>query len=168
MAGLRGARVAAIYGEGLGQGTQGPADHPPARKYEGAFRGDRDIAGTYLGLLCENRGEGIIEVRSEAELSELSGCGASPRGVRAWRERIRLLEQLGLLRVFPRGSQSIGFVAVVHPDSALKALRKARRLTGNSDGWWNLYQSKLREVGAEPSADAVPKRNLRVVGGKGE
>jgi hypothetical protein len=133
-----------------------------------ALRGDKDIAATYLALLCLNREEGILDVRSEAELAEVAGFSSNSRGVRMWRERVRILCDLGLLRVFPRAKQEIGFVMLLHPYSALEALRKAGRLA--DDGWWNLYQSKLREVGASPAASekpsAAPTTELRVIEGQ--
>lgn len=111
-----------------------------------ALRGDQDIQMTYLTLLSENRDEGLVEIKNEPEFAELAGFTSSPRGVRMWRERVRILQRLGLLRFYKRGSQEIGFVALVHPYDALDELRRAGKIT--DDGLWNLYRSKLRDAGA--------------------
>jgi hypothetical protein len=104
------------------------------------MRGDIDIAPTYLALLAENRDEGLVEIRSEADMAQLSGFKSDARGLRMWRERIRKLEDIGLVRVFPRGRQPIGFIAMLHPYDVINDLRRENRLS--DDGMWNLYQTK--------------------------
>src|ERR1041385_6406406 len=110
-----------------------------------AFRGTLDVASVYLALLSENWDEGLIEIKSEADFTMLAGFRADTRGMRMWRERMRQLEKLRLVKVFPRGSQEIGFVAMRHPYDLLQKLRDEGKLP--DDGMWNLYQSKLREAG---------------------
>lgn len=126
------------------------------------FRGAVDISSTYLALLAENWDEGLVEIKGESDIAMMAGFRADARGLRAWRDRMRKLEKLELVRIFPRGSQPIGYVAIMHPYDVLQRLRDKGKL---GDGMWNLYQSKLREAGAvqvkkEPSK-VVPLRTRK-------
>ena len=126
------------------------------------FRGNVDIASTYLALLAENWGEGIVEIKGESDAAMLAGFRADARGLRGWRDRMRRLKELELIRIFPRGSQAIGYVVLMHPHDVLKRLRDKGKI---DDGMWILYQSKLREAGVvqvkkEPST-VVPLRSRK-------
>lgn len=119
---------------------------------EKALSGDMDLSRTYLGLWCDNYGEGIIEIAKESVYAETAGL-RGPRGIRSWRERVGRLEELGLVRTHRRGNNEIGFVAIMHPYAAMVRLRE-RGLV--SDGWWAAYQQRLIEVGAAPELEAEP------------
>jgi len=125
-----------------------------------AWRGSVDVASVYLALFAENWEEGLVEIRSEADSAMMAGFRADARGLRMWRERIRQLEKLELIRVAPRGSQAIGFVAIMHPYDLLARLRDAGKLP--DDGMWNLYQAKLREAGSVPVPEEEPKKVVRL------
>lgn len=116
---------------------------------EKTVSGDADLSRTFLGLLCDNYGEGVVEVTSEATFAETAGF-RGPRGVRSWRQRVLRLAELGFLRVHVRGNKELGFVAILHPYAAMADLRQ-RGLV--HDGWWALYQKRLAEVGAVPDED---------------
>ena len=119
-----------------------------------AFRGNVDIASTYLALLAENWGEGIVEIKGEADAAMMAGQRADARGLRGWRDRIRKLEKLELVRIFPRGTQAIGYVVLMHPHDVLQRLRDKGKI---ENGMWNLYQSKLREAGVIQVKKEPPK-----------
>jgi hypothetical protein len=118
------------------------------------FRGNVDIASTYLALLAENWGEGLVEIKGESDAAMLAGLRADARGLRGWRDRMRKLEKLELIRIFPRGTQAIGYVVLMHPHDVLQRLRDKRKI---DDGMWNLYQSKLRESGVIQMKKETPK-----------
>lgn len=110
-----------------------------------------DLARTYLGLLCDNYGEGVVEVASESIYAETAGFRGA-RGVRSWRQRIAKLEELGFISTHQRGPASIGFVAIMNPYVAMARLREKGLV---ADGWWALYQKRAIEVGALiPGVDA--------------
>jgi hypothetical protein len=106
--------------------------------------GDMDLSRTYLGLWCDNYGEGIVEVASESSYAETAGFRGE-RGVRSWRQRVRRLADLGFLRIHERGNKAIGFVAILHPYIAIQTIYERGLI---SAGWWALYQKRLIEVGA--------------------
>jgi len=120
------------------------------------FRGAVDIASTYLALLAENWDEGLVEIKGESDAAMLAGFRADARGLRAWRDRMRKLEKLELVRIFPRGTQAIGYAVIMPPYDVLQRLRDRGKI---DDGMWNLYQSKLREAGVIQ----VKKKESKVV-----
>jgi hypothetical protein len=87
-----------------------------------------DLGAVYLELLARNEEEGIVEIVKEEEHAYLSGYKANARGVRSWRERVRMLEQLGFIEAYPRGVARIDQVIVRHPRHALEALHAAKQL----------------------------------------
>lgn len=106
--------------------------------------GDMDLSRTYLGLWCDNYGEGIVEVEDEHLYAETAGLRGD-RGVRSWRARVRRLAALDLLRIYDRATREVGFVAILHPYKPLEGLH-ARGLV--PDGWWAILRKRLLEVGA--------------------
>jgi hypothetical protein len=107
-----------------------------------------DLSRTYIGLWCENFGEGIVEITSEEHFAEIAGFRGE-RGLRSWRDRVRMLAALGFLRVHELEARKIGFVAVLRPYSAMKRLRSRGLIT---DGWWAAYSKKLIDAGVESEA----------------
>ena len=116
---------------------------------EKLLSGDMDLSRVYLGLWCDNYGEGIVEVANESSYAEAAGL-RGVRGTRSWRERVFRLERLGFVRAHKRGNSEIGFVAIMHPYAAMTALRSQGLV---DDGWWGAYQKRLIEVGAAPLLD---------------
>jgi hypothetical protein len=106
---------------------------------------DMDLARTYLGLWCDNYGEGIVEVADEMLYAETAGFRGE-RGVRSWRARVRRLAELGLLKVHDRATRQIGFVAILHPYRPLALLREQGKVP---DGWWAILTKRLLDVGTD-------------------
>jgi hypothetical protein len=78
-----------------------------------------------------------------------------------WRERMRVLEKLGLIHVFQFGRQAIGRVIMMHPYAALEALQAAGKL---DPGMWTFYRAKLLEAGVTPVAS--PARVVPIRAGR--
>lgn len=114
-----------------------------------------DLGRTYLELLARTPEEGIVEIGSEEEHAVLAGFKATPRGIRSWRERVRSLEALGLIRVFG-GSRAIDQVVMAHPRTVMERLREQGRV---SDRTWNQYRKTLIDTtgkaASAPSEDGV-------------
>lgn len=110
------------------------------------LRGDRDVSRTYLDLMAREQGGGVVELDQERDHAYLAGFEANERGVKSWRERIRILADLGFIRVAPRGSSPYGYVLLLDPERSILSLRERGLI---SDGDWNLFHS-LRLTHSEP------------------
>jgi hypothetical protein len=119
---------------------------------EKTVSGDMDLTRTYIGVWCDNYGQGIVEIDDEQAYAEAAGLRGT-RGVRSWRERMRKLAELGFLRLHEGGAKSVAFVAILHPYDAVEDLR-TRGLV--SDAWWGAYQQRLAQVGALVMVDLDP------------
>lgn len=104
-----------------------------------ALRGDRDLSRTYLSLFALHEG-GVVELGEEGRHAELAGFTASPRGIKSWRERMRLLEALGFLRIAPRATRPYGFVLLLDPLPVVEALWNDGRL---DTGDWTFFRGEL-------------------------
>jgi len=58
------------------------------------------------------------------------------RAIRTWQERMKVLEQAGLIKTIDVGNQKYKYVAIIHPTTAIQKLRDAKKV---SDKWWNAY-----------------------------
>jgi hypothetical protein len=109
-----------------------------------------DLLGAYIELLARTPEEGIVEVASEEEHAVLAGFAANARGVKTWRNRIRALESLGFIRVFA-ATRPIGFIVMVHPTTAMVALRRQKRVTDAV--WAQFSRIAIDTTGATPVVD---------------
>jgi hypothetical protein len=109
------------------------------------FSGSKDPSRVYLELYASHRDSGLVEMRSEEEHAYASGF-RGPRARRSWRERMKILEDTGFIRVRPRGNQRYGFVMLVHPAVAIHRLRAEGKITDSV--WVDTYTSILLESGA--------------------
>jgi hypothetical protein len=104
-----------------------------------------DLSRTFLGLWCDNYGDGMVEVDSEIEYAAVAGFRGD-RGIRSWRDRVRKLAKLGFIEVTESGTQRIGFVCIIDPRRAIDGL-PAKGIS-IPQGWWAQYQHKLITSGA--------------------
>lgn len=100
-----------------------------------SLAGKMDLTRTYVGLLADNYGEGLIEIGDESHYALLAGLKGA-RGVRSWRERVRQLATLGFIAVHDGLGGRIGFVMIIHPDIAIRALHAQGRVPKE---WWAEY-----------------------------
>jgi hypothetical protein len=123
----------------------------------------------YLDLWCRVFDEGYIEVKDEEELAYSAGYVGS-RAARSWRDHILKLEELGFLRVAPKGVRRIGYILIVGPFVAVRLLRDTSPAKVE-DRWWNAFVSRAQQIGAViPSSDVAarkltPMRNQDAFGG---
>lgn len=109
------------------------------------FSGAKDPSRVYLDLYANHRESGLVEMRSEDDHAYASGF-RGPRARRSWRERMKILEDTGFIRVRPRGNQRYGFVLLVHPALAVQRLVEAGKI--EDPVWLDTYSNILLESGA--------------------
>ena len=105
-------------------------------------KGTSDLASTYLELWSRHMGEGIIEMKHELDHAFAAGYEGS-RALRTWQERMKALEQLGLIRTTPVGNERYKFVALIHPTEVLKELYADKKIP---QAWLGAYRSRIIET----------------------
>jgi hypothetical protein len=101
-------------------------------------------SNVYIELLSNAWEDGLLIITNENEHARLAGYGGS-RGLRTWRDGMKMLVDLGFIRVAPRGDSEFGYVLIVNPYIPVKALREAGKV---DDGWWNLFTEKWSRADA--------------------
>ena len=115
--------------------------------------GNQDPAPAYVELLARHLGEGVIEMSPEADHAFAAGY-YGPRGVRTWRERMRILQEAEFIRVAKKGNREFGYVLLVHPAVAVQRLHDAGRVP---DQWMQDYATRRIETKEAMPAPAPPK-----------
>lgn len=127
---------------------------------EKSLSGNQDPAKVYVELLARHIDGGVIEMGHEADHAFAAGYDG-PRGVRTWRERMRTLEKLGIIRTRRVGNQDFKYVLLVHPTVAIQRLRDAGKV---SDHWWGAYRARQIETKEAPyEARTGAKKGQKVV-----
>ncbi len=104
--------------------------------------GNKNATGVYLDLLSRHRDTGVVDMVGEGEHSYSSGY-VGTRGIRTWRERMQLLEELGFIKTRSAGNQDFRYVLLIHPTVAVQALKDSNRIP---EKWWQLYRQNQIET----------------------
>jgi hypothetical protein len=115
-----------------------------------SFSGKDNVGRVYLELFSRHMGEGVIEMTFEQEHAHAAGY-QSTRWQRSWRDRMKVLQDLGLISIQQKGGRPYGLVLLHHPTIAVGKLRKAGRVP---DDWWESYRQRQIEV-KEPSYEKM-------------
>ena len=109
-----------------------------------------DIVSVYMELLSRNMGEGFVELSPAEDHAYASGYN-STRAKRSWTERMKVLEEVGLIKTIPRGNRPYGYAFLVHPTLVVHQLKEDGEVP---DDWWRIYRARQLEV-REPSAEEL-------------
>ena len=103
----------------------------------------------YLELWIRSNDAGFVEIKDESEHAYASGY-VNRRAVRSWQERIYLLQDLGFIRIKPRGIKPIGFVLLIDPYRAVINLSNELQYKDQiPDNWLNAFNARAQEVGED-------------------
>jgi hypothetical protein len=120
-----------------------------------------DASRVYLDLWCRAFDEGLVVVRDDEEMAYTCGYDG-PRAIRTWREHIETLVGLGFILKKELGNRDVGHVLLVDPVIAVARLRHLK-LVG--DKWWNMYLTRMNEIGAStPHAEDFIRPKINSVG----
>lgn len=106
--------------------------------------GAANVAPVLLGLYARHIDNGIVQIDDESALAYEAGYSGK-RAVHTWRERMRILAELGFVRVQPVGNKEFGLVLLLHPTIVVQKLHDEGRIP---DVWWAAYTQRLLECGA--------------------
>ncbi|XXF76591.1 hypothetical protein P2318_26555 [Myxococcaceae bacterium GXIMD 01537] len=113
-----------------------------------------DPGRTYIDLLANNLGEGIVEVNREADFALRAGLSSGERGVRSWEERLEILAQLGFIKIQRGPTKRIDFIVLVHPRKVVKQLRRKGVL--KDDALWNAFVQSLLDFDPKNANEDEP------------
>ena len=102
----------------------------------------KDLSRVYLHLWSRSYTHGVVEVRDPGKFAYAS----SFKGIRSWRERVELLQNLGFIRTAPLGDIQHYYITVRHPDAVIQELERKGKL--HDDSWLQMYETELAEIGA--------------------
>ena len=119
-----------------------------------------DASRAYFELWSRSYDEAYIEIVDEADHAYAAGFLRS-RAVRSWRERMRVLVDLGFIKVKPKGGREFAYVLLVHPHDVVEKLRSRPDFPVN---WYNSFLERVTQVGARLSTQRkTAKRPEKVV-----
>lgn len=108
----------------------------------------------YLELLSRMRGDGVIEMSTEADHAFAAGYEGS-RAVRSWQERMKALERNGFILIQKAGNETYKYVALIHPTAAVQKLYDAGKV---SDTWWSAYIARKLDTKELSQAQRIQKQ----------
>jgi hypothetical protein len=109
-----------------------------------APKGNGAASRVYFELWCRSFDEGLVEIEDEEDHAFAAGY-VGGRAVRSWRERMKLLVDLGFVKVEAKGNRRYAYVLLLHPHDVVETLRKKGPLP---KGWYNAYVDRITKTRA--------------------
>lgn len=106
-------------------------------------------SSVYLELLSRHRGDGIIEFGYEEEHAAAAGYTGT-QAKKSWRNRMKILEQHGFIKVKRSLGRQFGYGLIVHPTIAVYNLHDAGLVP---DDLWDNYRTQQINAGELPIED---------------
>lgn len=100
--------------------------------------GSLDPGKVYFELWTRHIDSGLIELGTEASHAYAAGYTGS-RAIRTWRERMRVLEKHGFIKIQSIGNEVYKYVLLVHPTLAIQQLRQKGLVP---EDWWKAYRDR--------------------------
>lgn len=121
--------------------------------------GNTDPTRVYLELLARHVDEGVVQMANDEEHAFAAGYDGE-RGVRSWRERMRVLEDAGVIKIKRLAAKRFAYVLLVHPNVYIPKLIAAGVV---NDDWITSYRHRQLETGevalspdVDPATGDVP------------
>jgi|ERR1035437_251166 hypothetical protein len=103
-----------------------------------------DVSRSYFELWCRAFDDYFIEVSDVEAFAFAAGFVTKTRNVRSWEERIKVLAELGFIKVAPNGSRKQGYILLVDPHQVVKRLKDEGRIPAD---WWGAYTKRASDIG---------------------
>lgn len=113
--------------------------------------GSKNPSSVYLDLLACHLGQGVVDLKHQEDHAQAAGYSS----IKAWRERIKILESAGFIKTFSKGNRTAK-IFLVHPAIAMKELFETGRV---SKELWDAYRARQIES-KELSADEIRKARI--------
>jgi hypothetical protein len=109
----------------------------------------------YLELLSRHHGQGVIEMNHNEDHAFAAGY-ITARGLRTWRNAMKLLEDVGFIRANKTG-QHYTKVLLIHPSIVMKSLHDSGKV---DEQLWTAFRARQIEV-KESSAEELEQSRTR-------
>ena len=116
---------------------------------------NKPVSTTYLDLWCRTFEEPVVKMNRQSEMAISSGFSGQRR-VRTWEERVKILRDLGFLKLAPGPDGPLSFALILNPYLILKKFREQKPNTIPAD-LFNSFIARMHEVGAEDLAPTTKK-----------
>jgi hypothetical protein len=107
----------------------------------------KPVGSTYLELWCRAYDECFVTLSNPQELAFHSGFSGQ-RAVTTWRERIRILQELGFIDVQPGPSGEMSYALLLNPYHVIKDLRE-KKTPGLTAERYNALAARAITIGAD-------------------
>src|SRR5688572_8113319 len=114
--------------------------------------GKLDPSRVYVGLLARHFDTGLVEISAESDCAFEAGY-TSARGVRTWRERMKILEKMGFIQCRAQGANQFRYLLLSPVVDVIEKLDSKRLLP---PGWKDAYYARGLESGERESQLDVP------------
>lgn len=115
---------------------------------------NKPVSAAYFELFCRGFDDCMIILNKPKEMAFHAGFDGQ-RGERTWRERIKILEQLGFIRLKEGPSGPMSYALILNPYHVIKA--QYGRHMGITSESYNALLARVAEIGAKdldnPPAD---------------
>jgi hypothetical protein len=112
-----------------------------------------DLTPTYMDLWLRTDGDGFVDVPDELECAASAGFLGS-RALWSWRERVRELKRLGLVKVEGEGHREIRYILLVRPDLAVSEMLKAHGKKVPKI-WRDYYEKRGQDIGVNADTNSL-------------
>lgn len=107
----------------------------------------KPVGSTYLELWCRAYDECFVTLNNPQELAFHSGFSGQ-RAVTTWRERMRILQELGFIDVQPGPSGEMSYALVLNPYHVIKGLHE-KKTPGLTADLYNALAARAISIGAD-------------------
>ena len=116
--------------------------------------GSKRTSATYFALWGQAFDEMYVSLQNASELAFHAGF-TGQRAVRTWRERIKVLEELGFIRTAPGAAGSLSHAVILNPHFAIRRLYE-KKPPGLTEAMYNALVERAIIVGAEDMQEPLP------------
>lgn len=114
------------------------------------------VSPTYQVIWCMTWDNGFARLNRPSEMAYAAGF-TGQRGERTWRERLKLLEELGFVLIKPNGNDKLGFALIPNPHEVIIRHHDAKT-EGLREATYNAFINRALEIGCRDVAAMLDKR----------
>ena len=107
----------------------------------------KPVGATYLELWCRAYDECFVTLNSPQELAFHSGFSGQ-RAITTWRERMRILQELGFIDMKPGPSGEMSYALVLNPYHVIRELYE-KKTPGITADLYNAMAARAISIGAD-------------------
>jgi len=123
----------------------------------------KPVSSAYFELFCRGFDDCMIVLNKHKEMAFHAGFDGQ-RGERTWRERLKILEELGFIRLKEGPSGSMSYALILNPYHVIK--EQFGKHFGITHECYNALLARVCEIGAKDLDESVPQQLEKIVSKK--